>query len=83
MQEFVALHPEMVGRPFYITGESYGGHYVPAIAHRIVAGDFGRKENERHLNLQGMAVGNGLVNPELQYPAYAEFALQNGMIGAS
>lgn len=85
LREFVQRYPELNGRPFYITGESYGGHYVPAIAHRIVAGDFGRAEaNGPHINLKGMAVGNGLVNPEEQYPAYIDFAYQNGLIdGAS
>lgn len=33
--EFLAARPEFEGRDFYVTGESYGGHYVPAIAHRI------------------------------------------------
>jgi len=28
---FLQKHPEFVKRPFYIIGESYAGHYVPAI----------------------------------------------------
>jgi hypothetical protein len=32
------------------------------------------------INLKGVAIGNGLVNPEVQYPAYADFALQNDLI---
>ncbi|CAK4679554.1 unnamed protein product [Aphanomyces euteiches] len=55
LQGFLAKHPELHGRPLYITGESYGGHYVPVIAHTII------KENEKklkpHLNLQGIAIG--------------------------
>jgi carboxypeptidase C (cathepsin A) len=29
---FVAKYPEFANRPFFITGESYAGHYVPAIS---------------------------------------------------
>jgi len=28
-----------------------------------------------------MAIGNGLVDPYLQYPAYNDFALENNLIG--
>jgi carboxypeptidase C (cathepsin A) len=82
LQGFMAEHPELVGRDFFITGESYAGHYVPAITHRIaVVGQFGAHDRFP-IHLKGMAVGNGLVDPAEQYPQYAEFALQNGMIGA-
>jgi len=80
LQGFMAEHPELVGRDFYVTGESYAGHYVPAIAHRIaVDGRFGAHD-DFPINLRGMAVGNGLVDPAAQYPQYSEFAVQNGMI---
>ena len=29
---------------------------------------------------QGFAIGNGLTNPEIQYKAYPDFALQTGLI---
>ncbi|GAB9473947.1 Serine protease family s10 [Globisporangium polare] len=68
LQGFIEKHPELKGRPLYLTGESYAGHYVPAAAHYIW------QENEAmnktnatvHLNLQGIAIGNGLVNPVIQ-----------------
>jgi len=31
-------------------------------------------------NKQGFAIGNGLTNPEIQYKAYPDFALDNGLI---
>ncbi|GLE03940.1 hypothetical protein PINS_up012851 [Pythium insidiosum] len=67
---FLAKHPQFVGRPFFITGESYGGHYVPGAAHYIwqqnkrLAGD---NNAPVKINLQGIAIGNGLTNPLVQY----------------
>ena len=31
-------------------------------------------------NLQGMAIGNGLTNPAIQYASYADFSFANGLI---
>jgi cathepsin A (carboxypeptidase C) len=63
--------------PLFIVGESYGGHYAPAIAHRIWRGNKDVKEGLLSLNLQGLAVGNGLTNPEIQYQYYSEMAFKN------
>jgi len=75
--EFVDLHPEYKNRELFITGESYAGHYVPCVAHRVWKA---RSEENVPLNIQGFAVGNGLTNPALQYPKYSEYAYQNNMI---
>jgi len=50
----------MQGRDFYITGESYAGHYIPSIAFYLVnnATDLG-------VNFKGVAIGNGWVDPIL------------------
>jgi len=67
--------------PLHIVGESYGGHYAPAIAHRIWRGnnDLQATPNDKllTLNLQGLAVGNGLTDPEEQYKYYADMAFKN------
>lgn len=75
LRGFVEQNPEFAGRDFYITGESYAGHYVPAISYYLknVATDV-------NLNLRGMAIGNGLTDPFAQYPAYATFSYENGLI---
>eukprot|EP00128_Syssomonas_multiformis_P000810 Colp12_sorted_trinity150504_noHs@18027 len=75
MQKFLEAFPDLAGNDFYVTGESYGGHYVPATAARIVQGN---KANEgRKVNLKGIAIGNGLTVPEIQYAHYADFATNN------
>lgn len=63
--------------PLFIVGESYGGHYAPAIAHRILEGNKKLEQGLATLNLKGLAVGNGLTDPEEQYKWYAEMAYNN------
>jgi len=71
VREFMKKYPKYGKNKFYIFGESYGGHYVPATAHRIFENN---KEKEPKINLAGVAVGNGLTNPKIQYQYYAEMA---------
>lgn len=61
LHEFSAANGDLLQKnEFYIYGESYGGHYAPAIAYRV----------GQSLNLKGLSVGNGLTSPPEQYPAY-------------
>jgi len=41
--------------PFYLSGESYAGMYIPRLAHWLIA-------NNSDINLQGILVGNGVAN---------------------
>jgi len=68
-------NPEFIGRKFFITGESYAGHYIPAIAYYLI-----NNVTNLTLNLSGIAIGNGWVDPYLQYPAFATFAYENNLI---
>ncbi|PSN61633.1 alpha/beta-hydrolase [Corynespora cassiicola Philippines] len=54
------VFPDLRNREFHITGESYGGHYVPTLGAQIVA------QNEFwpvKINLTSIFVGNGYVSP--------------------
>ncbi|KAL6521318.1 hypothetical protein OROGR_017887 [Orobanche gracilis] len=62
IQAFFKEHPKYASHDFYITGESYAGHYIPAFA------------------AKGMAIGNGLTNPGIQYKAYPDYALDMKLI---
>ena len=75
LRGFLEQNPEFEGRDFYITGESYAGHYVPAISYYLV-----NNATDVNLNLKGMAIGNGLTDPYEQYPQYAKFSYENGLI---
>ncbi|KAK9126607.1 hypothetical protein Scep_015453 [Stephania cephalantha] len=81
LQAFFKEHPQYVNNDFYITGESYAGHYIPAFASRVNNGN--KAKEGIHINLKGFAIGNGLTNPRIQYEAYADYALQTKIIDES
>ncbi|NP_001313085.1 serine carboxypeptidase-like precursor [Nicotiana tabacum] len=78
LQEFFKAHPDYVNNDFYITGESYAGHYIPAFASRVNQGN--KNKEGININLKGFAIGNGLTNPEIQYKAYTDYALDMKLI---
>ncbi|KAJ4725025.1 Carboxypeptidase [Melia azedarach] len=81
LQAFFTEHPQYAKNDFYITGESYAGHYIPAFAARVHKGN--KAKEGIHINLKGFAIGNGLTNPEIQYKAYSEYALNMRLIKQS
>ncbi|KAI7749863.1 hypothetical protein M8C21_027528, partial [Ambrosia artemisiifolia] len=81
LQAFFKEHPEFAKNDFYITGESYAGHYIPAFAARVHAGN--KAKEGIHINLKGFAIGNGLTDPLVQYKAYTDYALDMGIIKES
>ncbi|PIA46403.1 hypothetical protein AQUCO_01500145v1, partial [Aquilegia coerulea] len=52
--------PQYKTRDFYVTGESYSGHYVPQLAYKILLNN--RNTNQTVINLKGIAIGNALIN---------------------
>jgi cathepsin A (carboxypeptidase C) len=80
LQAFFQTYPQYARKdPFlYIVGESYGGHYAPAIAHRVWQGNQNLQEGKTiSLPLGGLGVGNGLTAPEVQYAYYPEMVFNN------
>lgn len=80
--QFFQLFPEYRESPFFITGESFAGKYIPGIAHKIhemnVRYDsFG--EGEFKINLEGVALGNAFTDP-INMMDYSDFAYQNGLV---
>ncbi|XP_040992930.1 serine carboxypeptidase-like 40 [Juglans microcarpa x Juglans regia] len=69
--------PEYKNRPFYISGESYAGHYVPQLAHTILYHN--KKANKTIINLKGIIIGNAVINEETDnrgmYDYFASHAL--------
>lgn len=75
LQAFFDDHPEYVENAFFVFGESYGGHYAPAISNRIYNGNVNKEGIP--VNLQGVGVGNGLTDPVVQYQYYPQMAMNN------
>lgn len=74
--QFLQLFPELQNNKFFVTGESYAGKYVPALAYTI------HKKNpdaKLKVNLKGIAIGNGLSDPEHQM-VYSKYLYQIGLI---
>lgn len=77
LQKFYNAHPEYAKNPLTVVGESYGGHYAPAIAHKIWTKNKSLGDGMMNINLAGLAVGNGLTDPIEQYKYYPEMAMHN------
>lgn len=76
LQGFFKQFPQYQKTDFYIFGESYAGHYVPTISHKVWKNN---KAGEGiHIPLKGIAIGNGLTNPQEQYGWYAKMCHDGG-----
>lgn len=69
---FFERFPQYNGNGFHISGESYAGHYLPAIATEIMS------HEDRNFNLTSMLIGNGLTDTLHQGPAYKMMACGEG-----
>jgi len=78
LQGFFTKFPQYQNTPFYIFGESYGGHYVPAIAYHIWEKNQEESEDAVKIPMKGIGIGNGLTDPEEQYRWYAEMGHTGG-----
>jgi len=81
VQELMKVHPKYHKNNFYIFGESYAGHFVPAAAQAVFEGNK-NKDNE-YIALRGIGIGNGLTDPEIQYQHYPEMAFKSGTAPAA
>jgi len=76
LTQFFTVFSELQKNAFFISGESYGGKYVPAISYTI------HQRNPTALvkiNLQGLIIGNGLSDPIHQFN-YGDLLYQIGLI---
>ncbi|CAL5431285.1 unnamed protein product [Camellia sinensis] len=73
LQNWFNKFPEYKKRDFYITGESYAGHYVPQLAQLII-------QSKMKFNLKGIAIGNPLLEFNTDFNSRAEFYWSHGLI---
>jgi len=56
IKEFLTVYPEYQTRDFFISGESYGGIYLPTLAMYLI------QDKDIKPYFKGMAVGNGYIS---------------------
>ena len=90
LEAFLIQFPHY-GSSIYLVGESFGGHYVTAIAHKIVEmnklilapeADYSPSDPHKKQNivipLKGIAIGNGMTDTIEQLKWYPEMAFKSG-----
>ncbi|KAK7844868.1 serine carboxypeptidase-like 45 [Quercus suber] len=73
LQRWFGKFPEYRDRDFFITGESYAGHYVPQLAHLII-------QSKVKFNLKGIAIGNPLLEFAVDFNSPDEYYWSHGLI---
>lgn len=81
LQGFYGLFPALKTAPFYISGESYAGKYIPTLALKI------HQENPRasaegkiKIPLAGVAIGDGFSEPVAMMTEYAPLLYYAGLL---
>ncbi|XP_025884785.1 serine carboxypeptidase-like 40 [Solanum lycopersicum] len=70
--------PEYKKRDFYISGESYAGHYVPQLAHEILKHN--KQANRTLINLKGIIIGNAVINDDTDIIGMYEYFASHALI---
>lgn len=76
VMDFFEKFPMYRNNDFYVTGESYGGVFVPLLTQHIL-------NDPRVENLKGFTVGNGALDFQLLGNAIIFFGYYHGLIGES
>ncbi|XP_059635588.1 serine carboxypeptidase 1-like [Cornus florida] len=69
--------PKYKTRDFFITGESYAGHYVPQLAYTILSRN--KNTNQTKINLKGIAIGNAWLDDNTNNKGQFDFYWTHGL----
>lgn len=72
LKYFLSNYQEFSQNEFYITGESYGGIYVPTLSVRVAA--------DKSFNFKGFAIGNAFSDEVMNTDSLVYFAYYHGLI---
>lgn len=67
MDAFMERHPEYHHRPMYLVSQAYGSHFVLPLATAF------SKSQSPLVNIQGLALGNPWIRPEIQLTSLSSF----------
>ncbi|KAF0697805.1 Aste57867_11520 [Aphanomyces stellatus] len=80
LERWLDQFPAYMGRPLFITGESYAGEYIPVIASTILDRQASANNHTTGIvpiNLQGIALGNAVVSEIVQATHRADLIVNN------
>ncbi|CAG9333384.1 unnamed protein product [Blepharisma stoltei] len=72
-------YPAWLNRDIYFFGESYGGHWVPGIAYKILSENQSPNPQFK-FNLKGIGMGDPWIDPSTQTSSYGHYAYSSGLI---
>ena len=76
VKDFLSEFTDLEGRPFYISGESYAGVYIPFLATHML-----EDTSENKVNLKGVLIGNGLTDFDTDVErSMVDFGFNHGLI---
>mmetsp|Transcript_33607 Transcript_33607/g.78740 ORF Transcript_33607/g.78740 Transcript_33607/m.78740 type:complete len:465 (+) Transcript_33607:2-1396(+) len=80
LKAFFEVFPQFKKNDFFVTGESYGGHYVPQLSHRILHDP----EFDAQIKMKGFFIGNPGINSDWYYNineyAFLTFMYSHGLL---
>ncbi|VDK17978.1 unnamed protein product [Anisakis simplex] len=79
IMDFLSVFPEFYNRPFYVSGESYAGVYIPTLVSLII--QMIQAGKAPGLNLAGVAIGNGKMSDKYQLNSVISLFYNHGMYG--
>ncbi|WKX94761.1 hypothetical protein Q1695_011769 [Nippostrongylus brasiliensis] len=80
LKDFFSVFTEYTDRPFFVTGESYGGVYIPTLSRRLLQGIF---TEDLKINFTGIAIGNGELTTKHQVNSVIFQLYTYGLLGRS
>jgi serine carboxypeptidase-like clade II len=64
---FFKGYPDFAKNDFYISGESYAGHYIPELALKIFENTAKNPNTAPHSNMKGFLVGNPATQEDIDF----------------
>ncbi|XP_065897203.1 probable serine carboxypeptidase CPVL [Dysidea avara] len=77
LQQFFLVFDDYQKNDFYITGESYAGKFIPALAYKIHQSN---PTAQLKINMKGVAIGDGFCDPINMVVGYADLMQQFSLI---
>lgn len=82
LDTFYGVFPSQLKSALYLTGESYAGKYIPALAYHIHTSNKARTESNK-IPLVGLAIGDGFTDPATQIKTHGTHALALGLVSST